>query len=226
VEPDGAGERAQAVLRPGVAGLLPVLIAILLCAGCGGGSSEASGATTAAPTSTARPVPVPTTTPPASRTPEGAFLADVYDTPGLTSTMADADVINIGRGMCDLIGTPGLDRETLIAELGTSKLGPEVTRVILDAAQANLCPWARFSSAAPSSTPRAAGTFSEGVYEVGVDIQPGKYRSEGGDGCYWARLDENQEIIDNDLRSGPTIVTVRESDAYLELNRCTWTKSE
>jgi hypothetical protein len=43
--------------------------------------------------------------------------------------------------------------------------------------------------------------------------------SPGGDGCYWARLDDEQEIIDNELLDGPTILDVRESDAYIQVEQ-------
>jgi len=82
------------------------------------------------------------------------------------------------------------------------------------------------AAAAPTSSPPAPRTtFSEGVYAVGVDIQPGQYRSPGGAACYWARLDANEGIIDNYIGNGPSILNVRASDAYIELSRCTWTKS-
>lgn len=47
----------------------------------------------------------------------------------------------------------------------------------------------------------------------------------GGEDCYWARLDENQDIVDNYLGSGPSVLVVKESDAFVELSRCTWTLS-
>jgi hypothetical protein len=44
---------------------------------------------------------------------------------------------------------------------------------------------------------------------------PGTYRVEG----YWARLDANQEIIDNDLvDSGLTLLNVAPTDTYVEIS--------
>ena len=64
----------------------------------------------------------------------------------------------------------------------------------------------------PVIDPIAAG-FTEGTYLVGVDIEPGRYRISPVDGnSYWARLDANQEIIDNDISDGATIVIVNEGD--------------
>ena len=62
----------------------------------------------------------------------------------------------------------------------------------------------------PSNTPDFAKTSTieaygaqakpkgNGFFTVGVDILPGKWESSGtGDGCYWARLDSNQDLLDN-----------------------------
>jgi hypothetical protein len=112
-----------------------------------------------------------TSTPASSlRTPEMAFLDDIYDTPGLTSTMNNADVTEIGRQICGLIGTPGLDREEMIAQLGASKLGPDVMRVIVGAAEVNLCPVAKYAPATPeAAAPPAAISPDTITYEVTGD---------------------------------------------------------
>jgi hypothetical protein len=53
------------------------------------------------------------------------------------------------------------------------------------------------------------------VYLVGTEFAPGAYRVLG----YWARLDENQEIIDNDITDDcPSIAVVHDTDAYIEIN--------
>lgn len=75
-----------------------------------------------------------------------------------------------------------------------------------------------------------ATSFGDGTYEVGTEIAPGQYRSEGGDLCYWARLKsfsgELDDIIANDLGGSGTLrVTIRESDVGFETARCgTWEK--
>jgi TolA-binding protein len=74
----------------------------------------------------------------------------------------------------------------------------------------------------------SAATFGDGVHRVGTDIQPGTYRSSGGD-CYWARLRNFggglNSIIANGLSDGgPVVVTIDPSDAGFESTRCgTWT---
>ncbi|MDQ1105439.1 hypothetical protein [Nocardioides zeae] len=75
----------------------------------------------------------------------------------------------------------------------------------------------------------AANTFDgDGIYVVGDDIQPGTYRSEGGDYCYWERLSglsgEFDDLIANDNVTGPAIVSISPGDAAFSTNRCgTWT---
>lgn len=77
----------------------------------------------------------------------------------------------------------------------------------------------------PDPTQAPADTYGEGVYEVGVDIQPGKYKTDGGSSCYWSRLaKDGEDILDNHLGDGPNTVLVKESDGFLELARCTWKK--
>lgn len=64
----------------------------------------------------------------------------------------------------------------------------------------------------------AANTISDGVYEVGVDIKAGTYKTKGADTCYWAtRPSPTGELIDNSLVNGPNVVTVKNGQ-FLELN--------
>lgn len=68
----------------------------------------------------------------------------------------------------------------------------------------------------------AANTISgNGTFRVGVDIQPGQYHSEGGESCYWARLNAaGDDIIDNEIGSGPAVLTVQASDGLIKTSRC------
>ena len=63
---------------------------------------------------------------------------------------------------------------------------------------------------------------------VNQQIVPGRYRSTGGDGCYWQRTSgfggTLDEIIANDNVSGPAIVDVSGSDAGFTSQSCgDWT---
>ena len=85
-------------------------------------------------------------------------------------------------------------------------------------------------------TTAAAGpltSFSSGTWEVGTDIQPGKYKTPGptgGGSCYWARLKTTDgsfdSIITNGNPEGPATVTISKNDAAFETSGgCTWTKA-
>ena len=89
-------------------------------------------------------------------------------------------------------------------------------------------------SPAPKATPRApkpveqapAYVPEDGTLLVGKDVKPGTYQTRVVEGdiissCYWARLDANDEILDNDLKTtvgARMTVTVRASDYALEIN--------
>jgi hypothetical protein len=83
---------------------------------------------------------------------------------------------------------------------------------------------------APSPAEPATG-IGDGVWEVGVDVAPGKYKTTGTNSfsCYYARLKSNDgslgDIIDNNLSEGPMTVTIKGSDGYFESTGCNdWTK--
>ncbi|MGH9290828.1 MAG: hypothetical protein ACRD0V_21450 [Acidimicrobiales bacterium] len=90
--------------------------------------------------------------------------------------------------------------------------------------------------AAPGPAPQPptipAGEIPAGIHVVGVDIQPGTYRTAGttstmGMPCYWARLSGTGgtlgDVIANGLPDGPTTITVDAGDAAFETSRCaTW----
>lgn len=80
-------------------------------------------------------------------------------------------------------------------------------------------------------------TVSDGVHQVGADIEPGVYTTDGPDSgsiipnCYYARLSglsgEFEDIISNNNTEGAGTVEVSESDAALELSGgCEWTLQE
>jgi pyruvate/2-oxoglutarate dehydrogenase complex dihydrolipoamide acyltransferase (E2) component len=80
---------------------------------------------------------------------------------------------------------------------------------------------------APEAAPKIGGTigapFAEGVYQVGVDIQPGLYKAtvHEGEFGYWARLssETTSDIIANDAKeSGTMYLRVKASDKYVEIS--------
>jgi len=72
-------------------------------------------------------------------------------------------------------------------------------------------------------------TFGDGVFEVGIDIAPGTYRSIGGNSSFptiWHRLSDftGNGIIAEGGCAGPSIVTIAKSDHGFEsLNSGGWT---
>ncbi|MCA9874837.1 MAG: hypothetical protein KC441_14300 [Anaerolineales bacterium] len=91
-------------------------------------------------------------------------------------------------------------------------------------------------SSTPTATPDLAQTATiqaygvlaapkgSGFFTVGTEILPGKWRSTGsGTGCYWARLDTNQDPIDNHFGLAGGTVNIQPSDYEVEFNDCgTW----
>ncbi len=82
-------------------------------------------------------------------------------------------------------------------------------------------------SSAESTRP-APAIPGDGTYQMGVDIQPGTYRSQGGDSCYWERLrglsGSSADIIANGAGTGPQVVQIAPSDVAFKTQHCsTWT---
>lgn len=76
-----------------------------------------------------------------------------------------------------------------------------------------------------ATSPEVANTFGDGIHIVGTDIQPGTYRAEGTESCYWARLSgfSGDDIITNDIGDGTRIVEILATDVGFESSRCgTW----
>jgi hypothetical protein len=71
--------------------------------------------------------------------------------------------------------------------------------------------------------------MADGSWRVGIDIEPGTYRTEGADTCYWKRLSgftgEFGDILANGIPKGPVVVTILPSDAGFTSSRCgIWAK--
>ena len=82
---------------------------------------------------------------------------------------------------------------------------------------------------APAEAPAGPlTTFGAGTWEVGVDIQPGRYKTTGPDesglGCYYSRLETGDgslgDIIDNNISQGPVTVTIQDTDGLFETSGC------
>ncbi|GAB2690412.1 hypothetical protein [Nocardia thraciensis] len=83
---------------------------------------------------------------------------------------------------------------------------------------------------APPPTPAgpAAVIRKDGTYVIGVDIQPGTWRTEGASFCYWERVKNLSggvgSILDNSAASGQQVVTILPTDKAFKSRGCgTWT---
>lgn len=75
-----------------------------------------------------------------------------------------------------------------------------------------------------------SGSFGDGVWIVGRDIQPGTYRnSDSSQLCYWERLSgfsgELGDILANEVSDAIQTVTIKSTDAGFSATDCgVWTK--
>lgn len=190
--------------------MVGVLLALL--AGC---SAAVDGAASPMPPTDTASAPTTTADPLADYPADTRAFIEGFTAAGFTLPGGNAAIARYGELVCADIASGARPAQTQ-ALLVTSNVTAEEAAKVYALAHDTLCP----------STPLPdPNTFGEGTYEVGVDIQPGKYRSPGGDGCYWERLAKDQnDIIDNDLTSGPSVFTVAPSDGFVRLSRCMWTK--
>lgn len=82
--------------------------------------------------------------------------------------------------------------------------------------------------------PKAPTGFGDGMYLVGEDIKPGRYKTSGPSdadlpNCYWARLKNTDgdfdAIIANGAPDGTGFVTIKSSDVAFETSGCAeWVK--
>lgn len=83
----------------------------------------------------------------------------------------------------------------------------------------------------PNPAP-GARSFGPGPMLVGKDVQPGTFRSTGGDDCYWARQSKAgghrydvplEDILANGSNPGPGVVTIEIGDVAFYSENCgTW----
>jgi hypothetical protein len=77
---------------------------------------------------------------------------------------------------------------------------------------------------------KRATSFGDGTYIVGIDVQPGKYTSPGGENCYWARVSgfggTGDELLENRYGDSPAIVTIAATDKGVRSANCDkWTRT-
>lgn len=97
----------------------------------------------------------------------------------------------------------------------TRTLRPTVVRTIAT----------RTRTATVTFTPAPKPAIGDGTYQVGRDINPGTWRTTGGD-CYWER-DSNlsgslESIITNDNITGQAIVQLNPGEYFTTSGGCDW----
>ena len=93
------------------------------------------------------------------------------------------------------------------------------------------------ATTSPPPPPPPAGpktSFGDGIWEVNVDIAPGKYKTtvpQDSINCYWERMKNTsgdfESIIANDNHGPgqPVTITIAKTDGAFKSNGCgTWTK--
>lgn len=105
---------------------------------------------------------------------------------------------------------------SILPEPGTT-VDSDSTVVLLSVKNSESCPGGNTTaSGEEESDTSQSQEIPSGTYVVGSEIEPGFYRASR----YYARLDQNQEIIDNDLvtNNGWTVVQVESSDVFIEFS--------
>ncbi|HEY0447843.1 hypothetical protein [Actinophytocola sp.] len=83
-------------------------------------------------------------------------------------------------------------------------------------------------TASPATGPLSE--FRDGLFEVGVDVQPGTYRTDGPDGsnaggCYWSRTDATGNVIDNGVVNQPGTVSIAKGERVDTAGCLTWRRT-
>ena len=105
---------------------------------------------------------------------------------------------------------------------------PAATVTVAGRAGATITQQASPAASAPAVTAQPAppaGTIKDGTWLVNKDIKPGQYKTANADGgCYWARLKNTEgtvaSILANGNPGGPTVVTIKPTDAAFKSARC------
>ena len=81
---------------------------------------------------------------------------------------------------------------------------------------------AREAAIKKTETTIAANTIpGDGVFMVGIDVKPGRYKSAGGSSCYWSRMNAaGDDTIDNYIGAGPAVLTIQSTDGLVKTSHC------
>ncbi|SEG45234.1 hypothetical protein SAMN04489712_105292 [Thermomonospora echinospora] len=140
---------------------------------------------------------------------ERAFLEEMGEEEPYTSEHKGT----LGNGWYACTGD---DRDYLAGDEFPDVDGPPTAKILRDnpdeslyeAAITHLCP--KYLPLLKKEQKRLEGSFEDGTWEVGEDIKPGTYRTDGGvTDCYWERSTGGGDTIDNNfVTNAPKGVTV------------------
>ncbi|GAB3749995.1 hypothetical protein [Microlunatus parietis] len=113
---------------------------------------------------------------------------------------------------------------------------PTVTKTVTAKAAPAEKPAEEEKPTEPAEEPEEPAGLADGTYEVGVDVEPGRYKTVVPDdsfGCYWARLKDDsgefEAIIanENGEPGSRMSVTIKKSDGFFESRNCgEWKRSD
>lgn len=204
--------------------MIAAALAVVALSGCSTGGATSTTATKAPAAATKAPAATPTVPP--VQTAEDRFWADFIDTPGLSSGVSRSDTLGVAHSLCSAAGA-GNTREKIVSTMtSTDRYDEASASVMADLALKHLCPGVSYAVAPPvPAGPATTISSTGGVYEVGVDIVAGKWKTSGEGKCYWSRKknDDSQDIISNHYQAGPAAVSVKAGELFETQNCGTWT---
>jgi len=185
------------------------------------GNSDSTNTTTAAPAS------LPSYTTPAAPPVVDVTLPEVA---GKNGQIALDELKALGLTAVTPASQDRNDSMVLLpANWTVTKIEPAARTVVKSNSTVIVTMTKRGAAATPAAPAQPAGPQTSGItdgsYHVGDDIEPGTYKSAGGDGrpCYWARYkngsSEFSNIITNSLNDGPARVTVKAGELF-EVQGC------
>ena len=204
-----------------------LLFACIILVACGSAPSESDIQTAIAETQAAQPTRAatasPTATPTQTQSPTITTRPTSKSTPTNTGTRPVIRSIRVTATLRPtrtptLPWTPSRTPTRWPTRTPRPTLTPSLTptQTAKSTLAVNLAQTATIEALGILTAPRG-----DGFYTVGVEILPGKWHSTGtGSGCYWARLDKNQNLLDNHFGTGGGTITIRETDFEVELDDC------
>ncbi|MEV1249157.1 hypothetical protein [Nonomuraea sp. NPDC049750] len=172
----------------------------------------------------------------------GEATAAPAETPPVTMTIGDSTPpadqgtdpsAPAGAPTSDPSAPAGAVTSAPVALPGTATSGPAAsTPAGTSAPLGTAAPTGAAAPVGSAGPPGALGGMRTLI--VGVDIQPGTYRTTGPatatDTCYWARMKSTSaqlgDVIAADMPKGPATVTILATDKALQTGGCApWTKS-